>query len=293
MSHPASEFRVRQHQGASWLVSTSVAALLVLVFWGQIPAAHAGYLPETPEAFVNKARNFSKSQLRPLMAGLYNWFGVDDVIRPGIESGIDAILNKKILKVEMTDVPKGFPIQFERGGVIYERNVALEHAVKFTLENDDGKTVVKYLPFGKTPEGYAFAASVPAKDLAKAFTKSQPAPSVPDAVTQTASTVASVAPADPVKAEAPPLAIKIDAPLDVITEIACAFFDKLSGERKIMTWRAQGTLEDSLNGSAFDTCAAKKRSGAGTVKVVLEQAGSAVYAQSTDKVDEALVYRNQ
>jgi len=238
---------------------------------GPSPDASAGYLPDTPEAFVQKARNFATNNMRPLLAGLYNWFGVDDTIRPGIELGLDTILEKKIVSVELAAVPKGFPIQFKRAGVTYERNVPLEHTVKFTLLDEKGKELVKYLPFGKTAEGYAFAASVPARDLARAMIPPKPAEVV----------------------KRPPLEIKIAAPKGVVTEIVCAYLDKQSGERKVHTWRADGGLLESVDGSRFETCAAAKRSGDGSVEVVLEQAGTAVYAQSTDQVGVPLVYRSE
>lgn len=287
MGVPFSKFRIQRHCVVSLVATSFTAVLIIWSLSSSVSIAQAGYLPETPEEFVAKTKNFAKAKLRPLMAGLYNWFGVDDVIRPGIESGIDSILTKEILKIELTDVPKGFPIQFERAGVVYERNVALEHAVKFTLVNDAGKTVVKYLPFGKTPEGYAFAASVPSKDLAKALIPATPEPVVAPVAASVSTTV------DNTKRKVPSLGVIIEAPDGVVSEIACAYFDSVTGERKVMTWRAEGGLEDSVDGSAFDTCAAKKRSGSGVLKLVLEQAGSAVYAKSTDQVDKALVYRSQ
>jgi len=251
------------------VLCAAVIALTLII--GPCLNASAGYLPETPEAFVKKVRNFATNNMRPLMAGLYNWFGVDDTIRPSIELGLDSILAKKIVSVELAPVPKGFPIQFNRAGVIYERNVPMDHTVKFTLLDDRGNELVKYLPFGKTPEGYAFAASVPAKDLARAWVPPEPKQAL----------------------MRPPLEIKIAAPAGVVTEIVCAYIDKKSGERKVHTWRADGGLLESVDGSKFETCAAKKRSGTGSVEVVLEQAGTAIYAQSTDQVDLPMIYRSE
>lgn len=274
------------------LTLTLLLALLICA------PARAGYLPSSPGEFADKATQFSMEGMYPLFLGLFNWTHVTTDIKSGIESSVESLFEKSIESVELGPVPEGFPDRFEREGVAFERNTELEYSLKFTLVDEAGNYTTKYLPFGSTSEGYAFAASVPVDKTGTSKvvprsnkSESEPPKTAPVIKPAVETPKAAEALTGAASAESG-LTIRIEMPEGVDVEIACAYFDE-TGKRRVITFKATSTMTDTFSGREFDVCAAKKRSGKGEVRVVLEQSGKSVFSDSTGQIDQALVFRRQ
>jgi len=196
------------------------------------------------------------------LLNLYHWRGVDDGTRKKVEQEIDRLLNAELTSVEIKPVPEGMPVRFTRDGSPWRINLIPDRMVVVRIR-EDGHDSSLGIPVGQSALGAGYAIGV----------------TIPDV---------------PLPPPTPALTVEVVAGESVIAEIVCAYLIDANGPRKLVQYRGQGSFEKTIGkGASFESCAAKKRAGAGDLEIRLIEPAGEVYRENTARIDHALVYRRQ
>jgi len=248
--------------------TTSRLSLLTAVFViavalsTALPAA-AGFLPDSSSTLRDRfVENVSRGDREGMLA-LFYWANVDVDSRNNVEREVDRLLNGDIDSIEVAELPENVPDRFASAGRNYSMNVKPVEMLVVRVKEIEGIALIGF-PIGVTPEGHALAITVPEPRPYQSPTRRKDE-----------------------------LAIRVSADPSITTELVCTYYASVGGERKIVSHKGSGTFVQRVSGTAFESCAAKKRSGSGVARFALLQDGVEIFSASADQVDTPMIYRTK